>query len=212
MTTAKIDISKIKIPKLLKARQFHSRIFAVLVIGLILVSQPMLHPGTLPRHLMLWSGYILVIFGAFGRIYCSAFIGGRKNDEIVRSGPFSIVRNPLYVFSFLAVVGIGLESGMFLLVTLLCAAFIFYYQIVVAKEEAFLKDKFGAPYEAYLKEVPRWIPKFKLWNEPEQFDAKPKFIRRTAMDAAIFFLPLPCFIFITMMHAYETLPVWFTLP
>ncbi len=142
---------------------------------------------------MLWLGYALVIIGAFGRIYCSAFIGGRKNDEVVREGPFSVVRNPLYVFSFLALVGIGLESGMFTLLALLVGAFILYYPLVVDKEEAYLKNKFGEPYAAYKREVPRWKPNFKLWKEPEQVDAKPKFIRRTAMDAAIFFLPLPCF-------------------
>ena len=200
------------IPKLLKERQTHSRIFAVLAVGLIIVSQPLIHPGTLPRQIMLWLGYVLVILGAFGRVYCSAFIGGRKNDEVVRLGPFSIVRNPLYVFSFLAVLGIGLESGMFSLIALLCGAYVLYYPLVVAREEAFLKNKFGEAYEVYLREVPRWFPNLKLWNEPEQFDAKPKFIRRTALDAALFFLPLPCFIVINMMHAMGTLPVWFTLP
>jgi protein-S-isoprenylcysteine O-methyltransferase Ste14 len=205
-------IPKFNIPKLLKERQMHSRLFAVLAVGLILVSQPLMHPGTLPRHMMLWLGYILVIIGAFGRIYCSAFIGGRKNDEVVRMGPFSVVRNPLYVFSFLAVVGIGLQSGMFTLLALLSGAYVLYYPLVVAREEAFLKNKFGEPYEVYMREVPRWFPNFKLWNEPEQYDAKPKFIRKTALDAALFFLPLPCFIFITMMHAFEVLPIWFTLP
>ena len=212
MLLSKLNLNSIHVPKLLKARQLHSRIFAVLAVLLVLFTQPLIHPGTLPRQIMLWLGYTLVIVGAFGRIYCSAFIGGRKNDVVVRDGPFSVVRNPLYVFSFLAVLGIGLESGMFVLVGLLCGAFMLYYPIVVAKEEAFLKNKFGEPYETYMREVPRWWPKLKLWNEPEQYDAKPKFIRKTAMDAAIFFLPLPCFIFITMMHAFHTLPVLFTLP
>ena len=202
------------LPKLLKARQLHSRIFAVLMIGLLLVCQPESSPGAFPLRVMImrWLGYILVVVGAFGRVYCSAFIGGRKNDEIVRSGPFSVVRNPLYVFSFLAVVGIGLESGMLVILALLSGVFVVYYHFVVAKEEAFLKSKFGAVYEAYVKQVPRWIPNFRLWSEPEQFDAKPRFIRRTALDASLFFLALPCFIFITMGHAFHQLPVWLTLP
>jgi len=212
ITFPKMNFSNIAIPKLLKARQLHSRIFAVLAVALVLVSEPAFRETPMLHMVMRWTGYILVIIGAFGRIYCSAFIGGRKNDEVVRSGPFSIVRNPLYVFSFLAVVGIGLESEMFSFLALLVGVFVLYYPLVVIREEAFLKDRFGAAYETYLKEVPRWIPKFSLWSEPTQLDSMPKFIRRTAMDAAIFFLPLPCFIFITMAHAFHYVPVWVALP
>jgi hypothetical protein len=161
---------------------------------------------------MVWFGYALVIAGAFGRIFCSAFIGGKKNDVVVRDGPFSVVRNPLYVFSFIAVVGIGMESRMITVLFLLVASYVIYYPKVVAKEEAFLKHKFGEPYEKYMQEVPRWIPNPKLYREPETFESMPKFIRKTAMDAAIFFVPLPCFIIISSLQHYEWLPVWLILP
>ena len=198
-------------PTLLKARQRHSRIFAVALVAILFVSKPMFAAGNFPRECLLWLGYALVIVGTFGRVYCSAFIGGRKNDEVVRSGPFSVVRNPLYVFSFIAVVGIGLQSGMLLLTAVLVASFILYYPLVVAKEEAFLEHKFGEPYAKYKQEVPRWFPNLKLWNEPEQVDAKPKFIRHTMLDAAIFFLPLPCFAIINSLQFHGILPVWLTL-
>lgn len=199
-------------PKLLKARQFHSRIFAAVLVALLLVSQPLMAEGNALRSLMLWLGYVLVIIGAFGRVYCTLFIGGRKNDEVVREGMFSVVRNPLYVFSFLATLGVGMQSGMVLVLALLAGVYYWYYPKVVEKEEAFLSHKFGEPYHAYLREVPRWVPNFKLWREPEQVEARPKFVRRTLMDAAIFFLPLPCFVFIAALQAHGVLPVWLTLP
>lgn len=199
-------------PKLLKARQFHSRVFAVFLVALILFSRPELPGVSLMRAAMLWLGYALVIAGAFGRAYCSAYIGGRKNDVVVRQGPFSIVRNPLYVFSFIATVGVGLQSGMWTLTALLAGSYIVYYPLVVRKEEAFLTHKFGADYERYLREVPRWIPKFSLWNEPEEVVVKPNAVRRTLMDASIFFLPLPCFIIIAVLHHTHLLPVWLILP
>lgn len=199
------------LPKLLKARQRHSRLFAVAMAALILVSQPTLpiHDGW--RILMMLVGYFLVIVGAMGRGYCSAFIGGRKNDTVVRSGPFSIVRNPLYVFSFIATVGIGLQSGMLTVLVLLVAAFMLYYPMVVAKEENFLRHKFGQAYDVYVQEVPRWIPNFKLWNEPETIETQPKFLRKTLMDAVIFFLSLPAFLVFEILHADGFLPVWLTL-
>lgn len=197
---------------LLKARQLHSRIFAAILIVLLMISEPILENGSFMRELFFWLGYAMVIFGAFGRVYCSAFIGGRKNDEVVRAGVFSVVRNPLYVFSFIAMVGIGLQSGMVLVTAILITTFALYYPVVVAKEEGFLEGKFGGDYIKYKQEVPRWIPNLKLWNEPEQIDAKPKFIRHTILDAAIFFLPLPCFAIISSLQHHDMLPIWLTLP
>lgn len=199
-------------PKLLKARINHSRIFAVILLLMLLISKPLFDANHFPRECMLWLGYAMVIFGAFGRVYCSAFIGGRKNDEVIRSGSFSVVRNPLYVFSFIAMVGIGLQSGMLLVTGVLIAAFVMYYPLVVEKEEKFLENKFGEPYAVYKKEVPRWIPNLKLWNEPEQVDAKPKFIRKTMLDASVFFLAMPCFTIINALQTHSILPVWLTLP
>src|SRR5690606_20242400 len=97
------------------------------------------------------------------------------------------------------------------LLILLVASFLIYYPMVVAKEEAFLRHKFGADYVQYMHDVPRWIPNLKLWQEPETIEARPKFIRRTLMDAAIFFLPMPCFVIIEALHAHSILPVWLTL-
>jgi protein-S-isoprenylcysteine O-methyltransferase Ste14 len=199
-------------PRLMKIRQLHSRIFAVFAVGLVLVAAPVLEAGKFPRECMLWVGYALVIVGAMGRAYCSAYIGGRKNDTIVRQGMFSVVRNPLYVFSFLATVGIGLQSGMLSVLVLLAGAYAWYYPKVVAKEEAFLSHKFGESYAAYVREVPRWIPNWKLWHEPDYVEAMPKFIRKTLMDASIFFLAMPCFAIIHALHTHGILPVWLTLP
>lgn len=197
---------------LLKARQLHSRIFAAFLIILLMVSEPMLVKGSFLRESFFWLGYGMVIFGAFGRVYCSVFIGGRKNDEVVRAGVFSVVRNPLYVFSFIAMVGIGLQSGMVLVTAILIATFMLYYPVVVAKEEGFLENKFGSDYIKYKQEVPRWVPNLRLWNEPEQVDAKPKFIRHTIFDAAIFFLPPICFSIISSLQNHDMLPIWLTLP
>jgi protein-S-isoprenylcysteine O-methyltransferase Ste14 len=199
-------------PKLLKARQFHSRIFAVVAIALFCCIAPSEAENSLARLMMVWGGYMLVIVGAFGRVYCSAFIGGRKNKSVMRDGPFSVVRNPLYVFSFLATIGIGLQSGMWVVTGLLVIAFAIYYPFVVAKEEQFLRHKFDESYEAYLREVPRWIPNLKLWQEPQEAATMPKFIRRTMGDAMVFFLPFPAFAVISALQAHQILPVWLTLP
>lgn len=199
-------------PKLLKARQLHSRLFAVVAILALCITQPEMPQESLTRTMLLWLGYVLVIVGAFGRVYCSAFIGGRKNKRVIRSGPFSVVRNPLYVFSFLATLGIGLQSGMLSVALLLALVYMLYYPWVVKREEAFLRHKFDESYEEYLREVPRWIPNLKLWNEPAESECKPRYIRETMRDALVFFLPFPAFTIIALLQAHEILPIWLTLP
>lgn len=199
-------------PRLLKARQLHTRIFAVLLLALVAVATPQMDSSSLLRFALRWVGYLLVIAGTFGRIYASIFIGGRKNNVIVREGIFSVVRNPLYVFSFIAIVGIGLQSGMFSILAVLVGAFLLYYPKVVACEEAFLLHKFGEDYAAYMREVPRWLPRFSLWKEPETVEMKPKFIRNAMKDALVFFLPLPALVIVSFLHTHGILPVWLTLP
>lgn len=200
------------LPKLLKARQTHSRLFAGIIIGVLLISAPSHTPGGALLLFAPWVGYVLVIFGAFGRVYCSSFIGGRKNEAIMRAGPYSVVRNPLYVFSFIATIGIGLQSGMLTFTLLLVGAFVLYYPFVVKREENFLSAKFGESYAQYVREVPRWIPNMKLWVEPEESSCMPKFIRRTMGDAMIFFLPFPAFELIGLLQHSNILPVWLMLP
>jgi protein-S-isoprenylcysteine O-methyltransferase Ste14 len=199
-------------PRLQKKRQFHTRVFLYSSVVFVFLSKPVMLEGTFPRECMMWLGYVLIVIGALGRAYCSVYIGGRKNEEVVRGGPFSVVRNPLYVFSFLAIAGVGLQSGTFFIFALLLAAFLAYYPMVIAKEEAFLSHKFGEEYESYKNSVPRWFPNFKLWSEPEQLHCQPRLVRKTLLDAAVFFLPMPCFAIIHALQTNEILPVWFMLP
>ena len=43
-------------------------------------------------------GFILLIFGCFGRIWASLYIEGNKTKNLITNGPFMMVRNPLYFF------------------------------------------------------------------------------------------------------------------
>jgi protein-S-isoprenylcysteine O-methyltransferase Ste14 len=81
--------------------------------------------------------------------------------ELVVTGFYRYVRNPMYVGIILALIGHFLWFGFWWLLAYAALAFIATHSFVTLYEEPVLKKKFGAAYENYCKSVPRWIPKFK---------------------------------------------------
>lgn len=197
---------------LLKARIRHTRMFFFVLLPFIFFSRGMLAEDGAAHALMQWTGYLMVIVCILGRGYCSAFIGGRKNDSLIAEGPFSLIRNPLYVFSFIGVTGIGLQSGMATLVLTLTLCFLLYYPKVVAREEAYLLHKFGDAYRDYMQRTPRWLPRWENWIEPEYISMQPRLFRETLRDASVFFAALPIFALLRWLHQQGVLPVYFQLP
>lgn len=196
--------------RLLKSRITYSRLFAVFALALVLTSTAKWNAVTVWA--LAWLGYPLVITGVFIRVYCSVFIGGRKNDELITDGPFSIVRNPLYVGSFIALAGIGMQTGSVTLLALLVGGFLAYYPFVIRREEAFLNQRFGDAYRRYMADTPSAIPSFKCWHSPAELACKPHNILRTMLDGLVFFLPLPVLSMVRLMHEHGQLPVMWLLP
>jgi protein-S-isoprenylcysteine O-methyltransferase Ste14 len=81
--------------------------------------------------------------------------------ELVVSGLYNYVRNPMYVGVLLVIIGHFLWFGYWNLLIYAGVVFIAFHSFVTLYEEPTLKRKFGAAYEDYLKRVPRWIPRFK---------------------------------------------------
>lgn len=108
---------------------------------------------------MEWSGFFLLIAAALGRIWAYAHIGGRKNRELCTTGPYSLTRNPLYLFSFLGVVGAGLALQSPLLALAGTVVFLGYYGFVIRAEEKRLRTLFGPAFESYTRRIPRFWPR-----------------------------------------------------
>jgi protein-S-isoprenylcysteine O-methyltransferase Ste14 len=191
---------------LLKGRVLHTRIAAFLGLPFLLTSQPAWDAWVL--YCLVWLGFLSIAFCVLGRAYASAFVGGRKNAALVAEGPFSIVRNPLYVFSFIGVVGVGLAAGSLVWAAILALLFALYYPAVVAKEEAYLRGLFGADYDAYCARVPRWLPDLSLWRAPESVPLNPIFLFRTMRDGAWFFIAPPAFAAIRLLQGAGLWPAW----
>ncbi len=77
--------------------------------------------------------------------------------EIVDSGLFAFSRNPIYVGTCIAIVGVAIVYNMLWILAMLVP---FYFVIrygVVAREEEYLERMFGDAYLDYKTRVRRWI-------------------------------------------------------
>lgn len=81
-------------------------------------------------------------------------------DKLVQGGMFAHCRNPLYVGNLLGILGLGLVSNSRLFMFIAMPFFLFSYLAIVAAEEDFLRNKFGAEFEDYCRRVGRFTFNF----------------------------------------------------
>jgi len=80
--------------------------------------------------------------------------------QLVVTGLYGYVRNPMYVGVLAMIFGQALFLGSrSTLIYGLCAALGFHLFVVLYEEPA-LRDRFGAEYLAYCRQVRRWIPRW----------------------------------------------------
>ena len=184
-------------------------------IGLLLffllaaVSRPVpLFDETIHETLEL-AGLLMMFVAILGRAWCTLYIGGRKKRVLVRTGPYSLMRNPLYSFTFIGALGVGLEFGgvSFAVIALLLTWFVF--QQVVAQEEPYLAQVHGQEYIEYRNEVPRFLPRFSGWRDDASLEVTPNLVVRTVLDASLLILALPLFEVIEALQDMDILPVLF---
>ncbi|CDX38290.1 Nickel-cobalt-cadmium resistance protein NccN (fragment) [Mesorhizobium sp. SOD10] len=72
------------------------QVAAVLALILLMFGKPALAEGSNGHEIVETIGFAMVLICFLGRLWSILFVGGRKNDELVMSGPFSMTRNPLY--------------------------------------------------------------------------------------------------------------------
>ncbi|MCJ8142690.1 isoprenylcysteine carboxylmethyltransferase family protein [Ancylobacter sp. A5.8] len=157
-------------------------------------------------------GRALIVLAILGRTWCSLYIGGRKKAEVVDLGPYSICRNPLYVFSFIGAAGAGAQFGSMTAALAAAIITVLVFAIVVRKEERFLTERFGEAYLAYKARVPRFVPNVRLWRNTTTLEIRPQLVVRTFVDACVFLAAIPLAEGIEMAQRHAVLPVLWMLP
>ncbi len=148
-----------------------------------------------PQELSTWRyygmsilGFICVTLACLGRIWCSVFIAGHKDADLVTTGPYARCRHPLYACSIVGALGLGLASKSVLLcvmTALLITALVVY---AASCEEQFLADSFPGQFAAYVEATPNmWWPG-RSRPLPDQLDVRPDVFWKAFLDAGSFFL------------------------
>lgn len=176
----------LRVPSLTNNRMFLSRLLLMGLCIYVILSRPPVFISPWISDVLNLLGMVLVAIAAFGRIWCLSFVAGRKNDVLISEGPYSVTRNPLYVFSFLGIVGFGLVVENPALALGLGILFFAYYPFVVRREERYLESRFGMGYSAYCLRTPRWIPDFSLYREPQTITISPARFRAGLLDSLWF--------------------------
>ena len=78
--------------------------------------------------------------------------------KFVAAGPYKFVRNPMYIGACIMLFGFGLCEQSPAIVLSALPWLLLAHFFVILYEEPHLRATFGAPYDAYCRSVPRWLP------------------------------------------------------
>jgi len=195
-----------------KVRKVAVLVFLVALCALTMVTQSPAGLESTMHEGVEAVGLAAIVFSIVGRAWCSLYIGGRKKAEVVSRGPYSITRNPLYVFSFFGAFGIGAQSGSVTIAALFVLASLAVFFMTVRREEAWLEGAFGDAYRQYRERTPRFVPNFSLWRDETELSVRPSFFLTTIRDGLVFLLAVPLFETVDLAQAHGWLKALVYLP
>jgi len=137
----------------------------------------------LPGRVLVWAGVarpafgapqaIALVVGAIGAalalwcVFTFAFVGKGTPApfdpprRLVVQGPYRRVRNPMYVGAAVALAAAALYYQSLALVAFTAGFLLVTHLFVLVYEEPTLRATFGEQYDAYCREVRRWLPRLR---------------------------------------------------
>jgi protein-S-isoprenylcysteine O-methyltransferase Ste14 len=105
--------------------------------------------------------------------YAPAGTSGRNTQAqraavLNTTGMYSLVRNPLYLGNCIAILAVASAPAVWWFVALVGLAYWLYIERVIAAEEAFLAQRFGAAYAPWVARTPLFLPRLLGWRRPAE--------------------------------------------
>jgi protein-S-isoprenylcysteine O-methyltransferase Ste14 len=198
--------------RIARRRVIVSRIFAIVVILLITFTSAPYKENSLIDILLETFGLFLLTVCSMGRLWALLYISGYKKLELITEGPYSMVRHPLYVFSLIGAIGIGLASENILVLAVMVIFYLSYYPLTIFAEEKKLVDKFGQAYLDYIKRTPRFLPKFSLYKGSAQYQINADIFVKNLANGMWFIWIFILLNFIETLQETGYIPVLLSVP
>ncbi len=137
--------------------------FAAAAVGFVKPSLPWWAPYSLVSSLLvlLLGGTAILLFlwaaSTMGRNWSLVARTG-ADHELVRSGPFAMVRHPIYLALLLYLLSIAAALGHWQQLLFAAPLYLLGTLIRITDEEALLRARFGAAHQRYVREVPALVP------------------------------------------------------
>ena len=145
--------------------------FVPLALAVALLWRPIPLPPVLTQRFLpraawvFWAGALLALVGFLFCAWARARIGGnwsaavtvKAGHELVTTGPYALVRHPIYLGLLLAFLGTALaRSDLGGVAALVLVYFAFWRKMRL--EERWMREHFGPAYDAYARRVPPLLP------------------------------------------------------
>ncbi|MBI4601965.1 MAG: isoprenylcysteine carboxylmethyltransferase family protein [Planctomycetes bacterium] len=122
---------------------------------------------------LLAPGLALVLLGVSLRLWCILQIGGSarktsrlKAERVISWGPYSMVRNPIYIANTTTFAGFTVLAGLPWLLPLVFIALGLWYDAIVRREERFLETTHPEAFAEYRRLAGRWLPRLRYRGRP----------------------------------------------
>lgn len=123
-------------------------------VGLLLMPLLAMLGDAEPRSFL--PGLLLALAGLLVRLYASGYI--RKNEALATTGPYSVVRHPLYLGNLLLLAGFTVMADRWWALPLAAGFWFFYYPPAIEYEDRKLRRIFGAACEQWQRRTPAVLP------------------------------------------------------
>ena len=181
------------------------RLIGVKILGTLIFTLMLILTGH-QNIIMDILGFMLIVVAGVGRIWSSAYISGFKSGKVVKDGAYSLMRNPLYFFSFLGFLGVGFVFGSIIISLLLVGIFWITHSPIIEFEENKLYELFGEEYERYYNSTPRFFPKFSQFSNPKTIQFYPRKFTKTLIEATYLIFSYGVIKLIVWLHQISILP------
>jgi protein-S-isoprenylcysteine O-methyltransferase Ste14 len=188
-----------------------TRLIYLLVLAAAALSEGRAVPGDAGL-LAQAAGFLLVAAAVLGRLWTTLFIAGRKQDELVREGPYSICRHPLYLCSVIASLGIALTTRSAVLIAALPALVGAIGWSAARREDRVLSQAHRADWPDYRDAVPAFWPVWSRHRMPDRVSVPPGIYRKAFLDAASFLALWLAVLLLETLRAGGAWPALFRLP